>query len=84
MWLIIMLIILQQEDNVLRTFESLDEDSSGTIDVRELKTALEKMGYLTRDVNELILSADANGDGVIDFQEFSALLRNQTNELQNR
>lgn len=35
------------------------------------------------DAKELLQSADTNGDGMIDYTEFSWLLRNQSETLKN-
>lgn len=51
-------------------------DNSGTIDVTELEGALQKFGILNENVKTLMATADANGDGLIDYAEFCYLLRN--------
>ncbi len=57
-------------------------DSSGTIDITELGEALKQFGIFGTDEAELLKSADTNGDGQIDYQEFAYLLRNKNQGLQ--
>jgi hypothetical protein len=57
-------------------------DGSGTIDIGELSDALKNFGIYGSDEEELLKSADTNGDGQIDYQEFSFLLRNKNQGLQ--
>jgi Ca2+-binding EF-hand superfamily protein len=52
-------------------------DGSGTIDISELAQALKDFGIFDNDAEELMKSADSNGDGQIDYQEFSFLLRSK-------
>lgn len=52
-------------------------DGSGTIDVNELQAALKAFGIVGNDAQELLKSADSNGDGQIDYQEFCFMLRSK-------
>ncbi len=62
------------------TFDQYDKDGNGTLDVKELKDIIEKMkdwidGFGRPDpLLEMLTRADldANGDGVISFDEFWA------------
>ncbi len=55
----------------VRSFSDLDKDGDGFITASELRQALGK----DVSVDALIQQADRNGDGKIDYQEFSDLLR---------
>jgi hypothetical protein len=59
------------------TFTAVDENKNNSIDVEELQRALVKGGYSLSLAScaMLIRINDSNGDGKIDFQEFSALHR---------
>jgi hypothetical protein len=59
------------------TFAAVDEDKSGAVDVNELQRALVKGGYTLSLAScaMLIRINDSNGDGKIDFQEFTGLHR---------
>lgn len=73
---------LEKEELLQKAFKQMDKDGSGSIDVNELADALKQFGIYGSDEAELLQSADANGDGQIDYQEFSFLLRNKNQELQ--
>jgi hypothetical protein len=64
----------------LQAFKQLDKDGSGTITIEELSEALRVFGIYD-DAKELLASADTNGDGLIDYAEFSWLLRNHNEAL---
>lgn len=55
----------------VRSFSDLDKDGDGFITTSELRQALGK----DVSIDALIKEADKNGDGKIDYQEFSDLLR---------
>merc|ERR1712205_96341 len=59
---------------IQRAFDYFDTDHDGSITAEEFQSALDTMSPVERanlgDVTELIATADANGDGVIDFEEF--------------
>lgn len=50
-----------------------DEDGNGKISAKEMHKMM--AGINIKDVAEMMKSADTNGDGEIDFEEFSTLLR---------
>ncbi|NKZ08437.1 EF-hand domain-containing protein [Actinomadura latina] len=58
------------------TFELVDVDGDGYISADELKNLMSKLG---QDVNgtravEVVVAADANRDGKISLEEFTALM----------
>ncbi|MFI0408985.1 EF-hand domain-containing protein [Actinomadura sp. 3N508] len=58
------------------TFELVDVDGDGYISTAELKNLMSKLGQDitgTRAV-EVVVAADANGDGKISLEEFTALM----------
>lgn len=65
---------------LLQAFKQLDKDGSGTISIDELADALRQFG-IYEDAKDLLATADANGDGLIDYAEFSWLLRNNNEQL---
>lgn len=64
----------------VQAFKQLDKDGSGTITIDELQDALKKFGIFD-DAKELLAVADTNQDGMIDYAEFSWLLRNNNENL---
>jgi hypothetical protein len=56
-----------------RMFDAADKDDSGTLDREEIKEALTALGFdfLTdKDMDKVMKKADADGNEVIDFEEF--------------
>lgn len=60
-----------QEERLFKMFEQFDADKSGTIDAAEL----EQMLGPDVDVKQVLLDVDTNNDGVVDYDEFCALMR---------
>jgi calcium-dependent protein kinase len=64
---------------VRRAFDYFDVDGDGSITVQEFEDAFKKMSDVERanlgDIGELIASADTDGDGCIDFNEFMAMMK---------
>ena len=58
--------------SIKAAFDKYDRDQSGDIDAAELKNMLEDLGVETSDerLNEAFDILDANGDGIISYEEF--------------
>jgi calcium-dependent protein kinase len=60
--------------NIIKTFEDLDKDNSGTISIHELqesiKTSKVFQGLSPAELDQMIAKLDANRDGQVDFTEF--------------
>jgi len=75
--------LYRQEDVVWQAFKKFDLDGSGAIDKKELAKVLgesEVMEAMNLEgegdrLLEVFNRVDANGDGMIDFQEFFAMMR---------
>lgn len=67
----------QTEIEELReAFNLFDLDGNGTIDAKELKAAMENLGFenKNRTIYDMISDVDKNGTGDIDFEEFLDLM----------
>jgi len=54
-------------------FMAMDQNSDGTLSIRELKQGLEQAAVdLPMDLNELLAQVDTDGSGVVDYTEFLA------------
>ncbi|KAL2334201.1 hypothetical protein Fmac_015414 [Flemingia macrophylla] len=68
--------VLVNQEQLLEVFRSFDRDGNGYITASELAGSMAKMGHpLTyAELASMMAEADSNGDGVISFNEFAALL----------
>eukprot|EP00879_Flechtneria_rotunda_P025052 GHRR01026589.1.p1 GENE.GHRR01026589.1~~GHRR01026589.1.p1 ORF type:complete len:114 (+),score=30.42 GHRR01026589.1:57-398(+) len=66
----------EELDLCRKAFNTFDKDGSGTIDVRELKFALNAMGQYPTDEELFVMIHDVDEDnsGEIDFQEFCKVI----------
>ncbi|PAN17883.1 hypothetical protein PAHAL_3G161300 [Panicum hallii] len=73
---------LEKEDHIYKAFEYFDKDHSGHITVDELEEALKKydMGD-EATIKEIIAEVDTDHDGRIDYQEFVAMMKNNSPEI---
>ncbi|XP_042004686.1 probable calcium-binding protein CML15 [Salvia splendens] len=69
-------VVLLNQDQLIEVFRSFDRDGSGYITAAELAGQMAKMGHaLTyRELSEMMQEADANGDGVLSFNEFATMM----------
>jgi len=68
---------LENEENLWKAFKTFDADGSGFITAEELVLALEKYGMsMGKDeVQQMIAEVDSNKDGLINYDEFVAMMR---------
>jgi Ca2+-binding EF-hand superfamily protein len=65
------------EEKLWSAFKMFDRDNSNTITADELMAVLDRDNISSNDPSfwdELVREADTNGDGVIDFAEFVAMM----------
>ena len=60
------------EDDIKAAFDQFDADGSGAIDSSEIKKVCESLGVdvTKNEIDDLIKSADTDGDGKIQYEEF--------------
>merc|ERR1712072_298860 len=57
-------------------FDLFDSDGGGTIDIDELGTAMEALGFQPKkgEIKKMVDDLDKDGDGTIDWDEFMILM----------
>lgn len=66
---------MASKDRLLKAFQAFDLNQDGTISADELRNMLGGgLNYPEATWTQLIQQADSNGDGVIDFEEFVAMM----------
>ena len=63
----------------LLLFQVFDADGDGFITREELRKVMENIGekLTEQDLTDMMIEADTNGDGLVDYQEFAAILTNK-------
>ncbi|XP_073134214.1 calcium-dependent protein kinase 26-like [Henckelia pumila] len=66
---------IEKEDHLFTAFSYFDKDGSGYITQDELQKACEEFGIADIHLEEIIGEADQNNDGLIDYNEFVAMMQ---------
>ena len=66
----------EEEREIIEAFRVFDVDGDGYVTAVELRKVMAKLGeHLTDDdVDSMIIAADADGDGRVDFKEFAKMM----------
>lgn len=62
----------EEIEEIREAFNLFDTDGSGTIDPKELKAAMQSLGFEAKNqtIYQMIADIDKDGNGSIDFDEF--------------
>jgi centrin-1 len=62
----------EQRQEIKEAFDLFDTESTGVIDVKELKIAMRALGFEPKkeEVRKMIQEIDRRGDGVIKYEDF--------------
>ncbi|KAJ8540828.1 hypothetical protein K7X08_001644 [Anisodus acutangulus] len=67
---------LEREENLYKAFQFFDKDNSGFITRDELRHAMEEYGMGDEaTIDEILDDVDTNKDGLINYEEFVAMMR---------
>ncbi|KAH9625705.1 hypothetical protein KSS87_004112, partial [Heliosperma pusillum] len=66
---------MEREENLIAAFKYFDKDGSGYITIDELQQACKEFGLGEGHLDDTIKEIDLDNDGRIDFQEFSAMMK---------
>merc|ERR1712070_1047446 len=76
----------QQLAEIREAFELFDIDGSGTIDAKELSTAMRALGFDDNkdEIRKMIEDIDKDGSGTIDFDEFLSMMTAKMGDKDSR
>jgi calmodulin len=62
----------KSEDELMEAFKLYDKDGNGSVSAAEFRHVMTTMGekLTEEEVEEMIINADMNGDGIINYHEF--------------
>jgi len=69
-----------KEEHLKAAFRTFDQDGSGKISALELRNVMHSLGEKLTDseINDMILEADIDGDGQINYEEFVKIMVTKT------
>lgn len=77
----------QEKKDLKDAFNLFDTDGNGTIDVQEMKAALDAMGFEASGgdtIYQMIGQIDTDGSGAVDLQEFTEFFSRQVVKVHTR
>ncbi|CAN0890141.1 Calcium-dependent protein kinase 4 [Linum grandiflorum] len=74
---------MEREENLAAAFAYFDKDGSGYITIDELQQACKEFG-VQDPLEEMIKEIDQDNDGRIDYEEFTAMMRKNSEEVIGR
>merc|ERR1712100_354206 len=66
----------EQKKEVKEAFDLFDTDGSGAIDAKELKVAMQALGFepTNQEISKLISDIDIDGNATVEFEEFLEIM----------
>ena len=76
----------EEIDEIREAFNLFDTDGSGTIDPKELKAAMQSLGFEAKNqtIYQMIGDIDKDGSGSIDFEEFLDMMTAKMSDKDSR
>merc|ERR1719223_2709850 len=76
----------EEIEEIREAFNLFDTDASGTIDPKELKSAMQSLGFEAKNqtIYQMIGDIDKDGDGSIDFEEFLDMMTAKMSDKDSR
>ena len=73
-------------EEIKEAFDLFDTDGSGSIDPKELKAAMQSLGFEAKNqtIFQMISDLDANNSGAIDFEEFLDMMTARMSDKDTR
>eukprot|EP00397_Hematodinium_sp_SG-2012_P060471 GEMP01078783.1.p1 GENE.GEMP01078783.1~~GEMP01078783.1.p1 ORF type:complete len:173 (+),score=37.65 GEMP01078783.1:73-591(+) len=73
-------------EEIKEAFDFFDSDQSGSIDLRELKTAMQSLGYESKNdtIFTMLSELDKDGNSALDFEEFLELMAGKDGDRDDR
>ncbi|XP_054278955.1 calmodulin-like [Macrosteles quadrilineatus] len=65
-------LVIDSDVEIIQAFRVFDKEGTGVVSTKDLRQALTSLGEVmtAEEVEQLILEADVNGDGVIKYEDF--------------
>ena len=73
-------------DEIKEAFDLFDSDGSGTVEPREMKSAMQSLGFEAKGSTmfHVITELDKDGSGAIDFEEFIGMMVSKLSENESK
>mmetsp|Transcript_18891 Transcript_18891/g.8809 ORF Transcript_18891/g.8809 Transcript_18891/m.8809 type:complete len:114 (+) Transcript_18891:77-418(+) len=73
-------------EEIKEAFDLFDTDGSGTIDPKELKAAMQSLGFEAKNqtIYQMVSDLDKDGSGAIDFEEFLDMMTARMSDKDTR
>jgi Ca2+-binding EF-hand superfamily protein len=73
-------------EEIKEAFDLFDSDGSGTVEPRELKSAMVSLGFEAKNATlfHVVSELDKDGSGAIDFEEFLGMMSSQMSDQDSK